>query len=147
MWNCTHFRHPTDEQMQNRYIFLATTIICSLSALNSKSKKSLRAAETKQILFVAIITSGPTRQRIKRKGKMQFLFWRHKTVDWVTGLGSTVLRLLPESRIIKCIKIIWNSNLGLWFISILIPRKTQNWKRENVLNFNTFRGFRGILKV
>ena len=34
MWNCTHFRHPTDEQLQHRYIFLATTIICSLSALN-----------------------------------------------------------------------------------------------------------------
>ena len=32
---CTHFRHPTDEQLQHRYIFLATTVICSLSALNS----------------------------------------------------------------------------------------------------------------
>ena len=28
-------RHPTDEQLQHRYIFLATTIICSLSTLNS----------------------------------------------------------------------------------------------------------------
>ena len=34
MYNCTHFRHPTDEQLQHRYIFLATTINCSLSALN-----------------------------------------------------------------------------------------------------------------
>ena len=33
IWNCTHFRHPTDEQLHNRY-FLATTIICSLSTLN-----------------------------------------------------------------------------------------------------------------
>ena len=34
LWNCTHFRHPTDEQLQHRCIFLATTIICSLSTLN-----------------------------------------------------------------------------------------------------------------
>ena len=30
----TFYRHPTDKQLQHRYIFLATTIICSLSALN-----------------------------------------------------------------------------------------------------------------
>ena len=36
MQNCTNFRHPTDEQLQHRYIFFATTgtIICSLSTLN-----------------------------------------------------------------------------------------------------------------
>ena len=33
--NDGHFRHPTDDQLQHRYIFLATTIICSLSALNT----------------------------------------------------------------------------------------------------------------
>ena len=33
MRNCTHFRHPTDEQLQHRYIFLVTTIICNLSTL------------------------------------------------------------------------------------------------------------------
>ena len=38
--NCTHFRHPTDEQLQHRYIFLATTTICSLSTLNSLVLKS-----------------------------------------------------------------------------------------------------------
>ena len=35
LYNCTHFRHPTDEQLQHSYIFLATTIICSLSTLNT----------------------------------------------------------------------------------------------------------------
>ena len=35
MWNCTHFGHPTDEQLGHVDIFLATTIICSLSTLNS----------------------------------------------------------------------------------------------------------------
>ena len=30
----TNFKHPTDEQLQHGYIFLATIIICSLSALN-----------------------------------------------------------------------------------------------------------------
>ena len=35
MWNCTHFRHPTDEQLRHVDIyFLATKIICSLSTLN-----------------------------------------------------------------------------------------------------------------
>ena len=35
MWNCTHFRHPTDEQLRHVDIyFLATNIICSLSTLN-----------------------------------------------------------------------------------------------------------------
>ena len=33
MWNCTHFRHPTDEQLPHVIYFLATTIICSLSTL------------------------------------------------------------------------------------------------------------------
>ena len=33
--NCTHFRHPTDEQLRRVDIyFLATKIICSLSTLN-----------------------------------------------------------------------------------------------------------------
>ena len=35
MWNCTHFGHPTDEQLGHVDIFLATTKICSLSTLNS----------------------------------------------------------------------------------------------------------------
>ena len=36
MWNCTHFRHPTDEQLRHVDIyFLATNIICSLSTLNT----------------------------------------------------------------------------------------------------------------
>ena len=30
-----HFRHPTDEQLGHVDIFLVTTIICSLSTLNS----------------------------------------------------------------------------------------------------------------
>ena len=35
MWNCTHFRHPTDEQLRRVDIyFLATKMICSLSTLN-----------------------------------------------------------------------------------------------------------------
>ena len=35
LWNCTHFRHPTDEQLRLVDIyFLATKIICSLSTLN-----------------------------------------------------------------------------------------------------------------
>ena len=35
MWNCTHFRHPTDEQLRHVDIsFLATKKICSLSTLN-----------------------------------------------------------------------------------------------------------------
>ena len=35
MWNCTHFRHPTDEQLRHVDIyFLATTIICRLSTFN-----------------------------------------------------------------------------------------------------------------
>ena len=35
LWNCTHFRHPTDEQLRHVDIyFLATKIICSLSTLN-----------------------------------------------------------------------------------------------------------------
>ena len=35
LWNCTHFRHPTDEQLRlvDMY-FVATKIICSLSTLN-----------------------------------------------------------------------------------------------------------------
>ena len=36
LWNCTHFRDPTDEQLGHVDIFLATTIICSLSTLNSR---------------------------------------------------------------------------------------------------------------
>ena len=36
MWNCTPFRHLTDEQLQHVDIYiLATTIICSLSTLNT----------------------------------------------------------------------------------------------------------------
>ena len=36
MWNCTHFRHPTDEQLRHVDIyFLATKMICSLSTLNT----------------------------------------------------------------------------------------------------------------
>ena len=36
MWNCTHFRQPTDEQLRHVDIyFLVTKIICSLSTLNS----------------------------------------------------------------------------------------------------------------
>ena len=36
LWNCTHFRHPTDEQLRQVDIyFLATNIICSLSTLNT----------------------------------------------------------------------------------------------------------------
>jgi len=34
LWNCTPFRHSTDEQLQHRYIFFPTNIICSLSTLN-----------------------------------------------------------------------------------------------------------------
>ena len=35
MWNCTHFKHLTDEQLRHVDIyFLATKIICSLSTLN-----------------------------------------------------------------------------------------------------------------
>ena len=35
MWNCTHFRYPTDEQLRHVDIyFLATKIIWSLSTLN-----------------------------------------------------------------------------------------------------------------
>ena len=35
MWNCTHFGHPTDEQLRHVNIyFLATRKICSLSTLN-----------------------------------------------------------------------------------------------------------------
>ena len=38
MGNCTHFRHPTDEQLRHVDIyFLATKIICSLSTLNTLS--------------------------------------------------------------------------------------------------------------
>ena len=36
LWNCTHFRHPPDEQLRHVDVsFLATTIICSLSTLNT----------------------------------------------------------------------------------------------------------------
>ena len=35
LWNCTHFRHSTDEQLRHVDIyFLATNIICSLFTLN-----------------------------------------------------------------------------------------------------------------
>ena len=35
MWNCTHFRQPTDEQLRHVDIYsLATNIIGSLSTLN-----------------------------------------------------------------------------------------------------------------
>ena len=34
MWNCTHFRHPTDELLPLVDIFLATAIICRPSTLN-----------------------------------------------------------------------------------------------------------------
>ena len=35
LWNCTHFRHPADEQLRHVDIyFLATKIICSLCTLN-----------------------------------------------------------------------------------------------------------------
>ena len=35
MWNCTHFRHPTDEQLRHVDIyFLATKMICSPSTLH-----------------------------------------------------------------------------------------------------------------
>ena len=38
MWNCTHFRHPTDEQLRHVDIyFLATKIICSLSTMNCRN--------------------------------------------------------------------------------------------------------------
>ena len=39
MWNCTHFRHPTDGQLRHVDIyFLATNMICSLSTLNWAGK-------------------------------------------------------------------------------------------------------------
>ena len=48
MWNCTHFRHPTDEQLRHVDIyFLATNIICSLSTLNCKRKKFALTREVK----------------------------------------------------------------------------------------------------
>ena len=35
LWNCTHFRHPTDEQLRHVDIyFLVAKMICSLSTLN-----------------------------------------------------------------------------------------------------------------
>ena len=45
MWNCTHFGHPTDEQLRrvDIYIFLATKMICSLSTLNTFSDASENA--------------------------------------------------------------------------------------------------------
>ena len=59
MWNCTHFRHPTDEQLRHVDIyFLATTIICSLSTLNwneilirLERKKGKGQKETKNKTF------------------------------------------------------------------------------------------------
>ena len=68
MWNCTHFRHPTDEQLRHvdKY-FLATKIICSLSTLNYHSmlkgvedfrdKSLLRSlTELKDPMVVLILT-------------------------------------------------------------------------------------------
>ena len=52
MWNCTHFRHPTDEQLRHvdKY-FLATKIICSLSTLNYHSMlKSVEDFRDKSLL-------------------------------------------------------------------------------------------------
>ena len=43
MWNYTHFRHPTDEQLRHVDIyFIATTIICSLSTLNRTEYRYMR---------------------------------------------------------------------------------------------------------
>ena len=40
MWNCTHFRRPTDEQLRRVDLyFLATKMICSLSTLNRLESK------------------------------------------------------------------------------------------------------------
>ena len=42
LWNCTHFRHPTDEQLRHVDIyFLATKIICSLSTLNKDNDDTI----------------------------------------------------------------------------------------------------------
>ena len=44
-WNCTHFRHPTDEQLRHVDIyFLATKMICSLSTLNWWEESALTTA-------------------------------------------------------------------------------------------------------
>ena len=53
--NCTHFKHPTDEQLRHVDIyFLAPKIICSLSTLNFKIAftASTQRMYTKEISFV-----------------------------------------------------------------------------------------------
>ena len=46
MRNCTHFRHPTDEQLANVDIFFSNFIICSLSTLNYSRRGRLVAPHT-----------------------------------------------------------------------------------------------------
>ena len=52
MWNCTHFRHPTDEQLRHVDIdFLATKMICSLSTLNMYKDTSYLGSKLPQVTF------------------------------------------------------------------------------------------------
>ena len=56
MWNCTHFRHPTDEQLRHvDMYFVATKIICSLSTLNRyklrQTNKTPQKKETTNLIF------------------------------------------------------------------------------------------------
>ena len=59
MWNCTHFRHPTDEQLRQVDIyFLATNIICSLSTLNCEAKDFLLPTTKLAILNLSVSSPG-----------------------------------------------------------------------------------------
>ena len=63
MWNCTHFRHPTDEHLRHVdiYIFLATNITCSHSTLNCVCEPKCthqypnQTAHGNSVHFVAIL--------------------------------------------------------------------------------------------
>ena len=74
LWNCTHFRHPTDEQLRHVdiYIFLATNIICSLSTLNWSRKRNLVRFSGKLELSEFELTDEWLKGGVKSKGNRTY---------------------------------------------------------------------------
>ena len=73
MWNCTHFRHLTDEQLRHVEIiyFLATKIICSLSTLYLICMKKVRFASH---LKAKVTRHGPAGSARTRSGLVIHVF-------------------------------------------------------------------------
>ena len=94
MWNCTHFRHPTDEQMGHVDIFFSN--YCNLQSVYFELR-SMNGSKGQQAHFIAV----KTRQLTKLSGLVIYIYLKDRSFTVKRGAARGMTRCVKGAPVVN----------------------------------------------